>query len=59
MSDSMSEVITDCPACGEAIPFYETVDERGECPECGTHRDELFAIAIGEDEQLQEVAADA
>ena len=42
------EVYTDCPDCGESIPFYETVDERKACPECGTHRDVLFDIAQGE-----------
>lgn len=30
------EVYTDCPACGEEIPFYRTVDELKACPECGT-----------------------
>lgn len=30
------EVYTDCPACEEEIPFYQTVDDLKECPECGT-----------------------
>lgn len=40
-----SEVYTDCPACGDEIPFYETVDTYKECPECGTYWEELFQIA--------------
>ena len=42
------DVYTDCPACGESIPFYETVNERKACPECGTPSDVLFDIAQGE-----------
>lgn len=33
-----------CPACGETIWVIATLDA-GECPECGTDRDELFKIA--------------
>jgi predicted RNA-binding Zn-ribbon protein involved in translation (DUF1610 family) len=46
MSQS-GEVFTDCPDCGVEIPFYETVDELGKCPNCGTSKDRLFEIAIG------------
>jgi hypothetical protein len=41
----MNEVYTDCPSCGQEIPFYHTVDDLGECPECETPKDELFDIA--------------
>ena len=50
----MNEVYTDCPSCGEEIPFFTTVDGEnapdGEkrCPECHTDVDELFDIAINE-----------
>ena len=43
------EVYTDCPQCGEEIPFYATVDEYKECPECGTAKDDLFDIAMTPD----------
>ena len=52
------EVYTDCPACGESIPFYETVDDLGACPECATHRDVLFDIAQGEIEVETPAVAD-
>jgi uncharacterized protein (DUF983 family) len=41
------EVYTGCPACGESIPFYETVDDVGACPACDTRRAVLFDIAQG------------
>jgi len=41
------EVYSDCPACGESIPFYETVDDVGACPACGIRRAVLFEIAQG------------
>lgn len=41
------DVYTDCPQCGVEIPFYHTVDEKKECPECGTPSDDLFDIAMG------------
>lgn len=44
-----SEVYTPCPQCREEIPFYHTVDELKECPECGTHWETLFEIADGAD----------
>jgi len=52
------EVYTDCPDCGESIPFYETVDERKACPECGTPSDVLFDIAQGEIEASDRAVAD-
>lgn len=47
MTDAIEEVWTDCPACGAEIPFYRTVDDDEQCPECYTDRDELFDMAIG------------
>lgn len=52
------EVYTDCPACGESIPFYETVDERKACPDCGTYRDVLFDVAQSEIEAETPAVAD-
>lgn len=40
-----SEVYTPCPQCSETIPFYQTVDELKECPECRTYWETLFEIA--------------
>lgn len=42
------EVYTPCPDCGVEIPFYETVDELKECPECATSSERLFELAIRE-----------
>lgn len=42
-----TEVHTACPQCGDEIPFYQTVDELKQCPECGTPSDDLFDIAMG------------
>lgn len=48
------EVYTDCPNCGEQIPFYRTVDgtnsdlDDDHCPECGTDSEELFEIALSD-----------
>lgn len=42
------EVFIDCPQCGEKIAFYEAVDELKMCPECGTPKDTLFDIAMGD-----------
>lgn len=46
-----------CPACGEDIWVIATLDA-GECPECGTDRDELFKIARAGDVEAGESAAD-
>lgn len=40
-----TEVHVPCPNCDARIPFYTTVDDLKECPECGASKDELFEIA--------------
>lgn len=45
--DTMNEVYTNCPNCGKEIPFFRTVDEEGQCPNCEKDKDELFDMAIG------------
>lgn len=55
----MTDVLADCPQCGEKISFYRTVDELKECPECGTYWEDLFDIALGTvDEGVGIAAAD-
>lgn len=48
--------MTPCPQCGEEIPFFETVDDLKQCPECGTPSDLLFDIAQGKVDQSPETA---
>lgn len=51
-----NEVITSCPQCDSEIPFYRTVDELRQCPECGTPSDILFDIAIKRHQQTAAAA---
>ena len=52
---------TDCPNCGDEIPDpLSIIADDGVCPSCGTGRDELFDIALGEtpDRTGEETIAD-
>lgn len=42
-----------CPACDKSIWVIATLNA-GECPECGTPRDELFKIARAGDVDVEE-----
>lgn len=52
---SGTDILTDCPACGEEIPFFHTVDDLKRCPECSVHKEELFDIAHAGEIQVPDV----